>query len=640
MVLPSFWIRSFVLHPQYASSSRKRALFFSPLIVIAGLALDFILFFELFALYSFLTLFIHVNLSFGFFLFISGFLQGLIIFDGFLYKQTGIRLEWGYLKLAKNARSFWDSSKEGKFLLFFPILALIILIQSIGLAFIPEIRFSIRLVLTGLGGGILIIFATLFLPRIWRYHFLPLPLYYLCMLVQKKTYRNKHGEEPLLNKNVFVSENEISSMLSEDYPILKRTDQFSGKKVLQISADDRPNIVLIFLESFRAKNVGALGGRPLLTPNFDALAKQGFLFRNFYSNSVKTSRCVTSSLFGIPSDVDGSGVSNSVNQPLISIAEILGNQGYETAYLHNGALKFENQREFFSAHGYKHVMGKDEIHRFCPHFTETSWGVHDEFMMRYGLHWLDRIAPKDKPLFMTLFTISNHHPWMLPATPRKENLTKKNILDRYHKSFQYTDSALGMFIQGMKMLGLSKKTLFLILGDHGYPMGEHEKSYNQQKGLFEEQIHVPLLIYGENRIQNPRIIDRLSSQLDLLPTILDMLNLSAVNHGIGTSLLRECNDPKVFFHNPYMHRFFGLRQGDYKAIFVKNLNRIKLYNLKNDPDERIDISEQHPNLVKNFAKDLMAYDEGLQKLYSEKKIAPMRNQLQDLVLAIENDLLS
>jgi len=131
------------------------------------------------------------------------------------------------------------------------------------------------------------------------------------------------------------------------------------------------------------------------------------------------------------------------------------------------------------------------------------------------------------------------------------------------------------------------------------------------------------------------VIETPASQLDLIPTFMDLFNLETINHNMGSSLLRESDERMIFFHNPYMHQFFGARKGDYKCIYLKSLGEVKLYNLEKDPNERTNIASQHPELVQEFLKNLSDYEKGMQLCYEKSCIAPPK---APLIIASGDDI--
>lgn len=161
-------------------------------------------------------------------------------------------------------------------------------------------------------------------------------------------------------------------------------------------------------------------------------------------------------------------------------------------------------------------------------------------------------------------------------------------------------------------------------------MGEHHQNFNQQMNLYNEQIHVPFLIYAPGRIEAPQVITTPSSQLDLLPTFMDLFQIEGLNHSIGSSLVRKRENPTVYFHNPYMHNYLGARKGRYKCIYLKNIQEVLLFDLETDPEERKNIADDHPYIVAELLRDLIDYEKGMQRCYDRRCVAPHPYEIDDL----------
>ena len=244
--------------------------------------------------------------------------------------------------------------------------------------------------------------------------------------------------------------------------------------------------------------------------------------------------------------------------------------------------------------------------------------------MHYAADFLE--DRKESPQFLTLFTISNHHPWNLPAHHQPPAFPPEisRIYRKYLSTFHYTDACLGLFIELLKEKNLLNNTLLFIMGDHGYPMGEHE-NFVEQRYLYEENIRVPLLLYAKDRIIQPKIIKNPASQLDLVPTLMDLLGLHGFNHAIGSSLMRKDNR-RIFFHNPYVFKNFGCREGKYKFIYTRISQELELYDLEKDPDEKNNIAPENPRLAQEFLHSVKDYEKLFSSLYADKRIAPIETQ--------------
>lgn len=365
-----------------------------------------------------------------------------------------------------------------------------------------------------------------------------------------------------------------------------------GPKLFDLPTKDKPHILFISLESFRAKNVGCLGAKVPLSPHFDQLAENGILFTNFHATGNLTNRSIIATLFGIPPAHEPWHLGYYCNLPLIGIPHILSKQGYQTAVIQGGLASFDYGEEFFLKQGFQTVISKRDIEK-----PGTSWGVFDEHLMQEAASWLEK---QKQPTFLNLYTITNHHPWI---HPQKTN--------GYLNTFAYTDSALGILIEELRKKNLLSKCILFIYGDHGQELEDRTPHYEVNRHLTQDTLHVPLLIYAEGRIKTPQMIDTVASQIDLLPTLLDLMHLEEAHQSLGKSLLRPSSAP-IFFSHPFDAPIRGSREGDWKYLAQKG--KEELYHLGRDPEEKINrIHEGTP--LKEKTEQFFT---SLEHFYSEK----------------------
>ena len=622
--LPSFWIRFSTMH-------RKEPWRISLLIsYFTGICQD------LFVAFQQLFLFVLIKETFpglhpylmGVGILLSTLAQAHLISDHFLQRKTGVRLEVSFFSLFRDVRFFWDSAKEKKVWRFVPIalafFAFPIWVYWNTLPELAEVTFQKEWLALGVILACLGTVGHFFLPRKLAYvtdHIIfQSELWYVRKLFRFIKRKSDGADLNHLARACFESPSEKKHFPTSEYPLLKYTQGFTGEKTfnLTLKEGEKPHVIFLFLESFRARNVGALGANLGASPHFDRLAREGILFTNFYANSVRTSRTVLSSLYGLPSDIDGSEVAARAEIPFTGIPHLLKEKGYQTSYLHNGPLEFENQEDFFNLNGFETVKGQKTLRNLFPKAHSSSWGVPDECLMHYAANFLEK--RKETPQFLTLFTISNHHLWNLPEHYQPPAFPKEisRIYRKYLNTFHYSDACLGLLIELLKEKKLLDNTLFFILGDHGYPMGEHD-NFVQQRYLYEENIHVPLLIYGKGRIQEAKKLHAPASQLDLVPTVMDLLGLTGFNHAVGHSLLRESEERKIFFHNPYVFKNFGCRYGTYKFIHTRMTKELELYDLESDPEEKTNVASHHEALSRTLLQSVNDYKRFFLHFYGEKK---------------------
>jgi phosphoglycerol transferase MdoB-like AlkP superfamily enzyme len=410
-----------------------------------------------------------------------------------------------------------------------------------------------------------------------------------------------------------------------EYPLLKHTEGFEGEKLfeLDIPSGEQPHVVFLFLESFRAADIGVLGGRRTAagdsaSPNFDRLSQESVLFTNFYGNGVQTTRGVIAALFGIvPEFTPLAAQSVHPDLPLIGVADLFNRRGYTSAFISANSLEFENKAGFFPRHGYAEVLGDRDVARRFPEAQRTSWGMHDEYLMPYLVEWLAEKDRQGKPSFVASFTISHHHPWHVPAhyPAPKFDTGDNQEYGRFLQTFHYADHCLGQFFDLLKAKRLDRKTIVFVLADTATPQGEHHNNFMLVNYLYEENLRIPLLIVAPGHLKQPAVIDDVGSQVDLLPTVMDLFGMQGLNHSVGTTLVRRVPDRTAYFNNPFAMQYQGLRRGDHKYIFNLRANRSSLYRLDADPKEQNDVAAQFPAEVRAYDRQVTAVNRFLLKLF-------------------------
>lgn len=346
-------------------------------------------------------------------------------------------------------------------------------------------------------------------------------------------YRKEH-ERGKAHFHYSLSSEEIKNNIREY--IGDSTDKFISNKnyVLRDVDTGKPvkkmNVVMVLMESFMGANVGALHvpGQPDLTPNYDKLTKEGVFFRNAYSSGNRSNRGIVSTLTGFPSSY-GKSIIKKTNgiKPFISLPSILKERGYSTAFIYGGDIEFDNMKGFLKLNGVDTIIGKDDF----PESERTiTWGVNDENMFKRAEKYADEAK---EPFFMEMFTISNHAPFDID--PKYNYYSEKDgkYYERWN-AFRYADHALGEFINSVKDKPWAKNTMFIFVADHGQNLGGNaEIDYRKFMN--------PILIYTPGGQLKAESVDRLGSQMDLLPTVMGILGGKYTSAAWGKDLLNSDN---------------------------------------------------------------------------------------------------
>ena len=286
----------------------------------------------------------------------------------------------------------------------------------------------------------------------------------------------------------------------------------------------RPNIVLIVIESFSADFLTTFGNKDNLTPNYENLANQSIFFTNLYATGTRTVRGMEALTLSVPPTPGNSIVRRPNNEHLFSITTILKQKNYHSYFVYGGDGYFDNMNNFFGSQGFD-IVDRDrgnplseqiDTHRYNIPTNEVSfenaWGICDEDLYKQVIKYADKSSNSNTPFFQFVMTTSNHKPYTFPN--HKIDLPQG---DR-NAAVKYTDYALGKFIAEAQKKPWFKNTVFVVVADHcASSAGKWEINVDKH--------HIPAIIYNLPQ-QAPLKIDRLTSQIDLMPTLLGYLNWS------------------------------------------------------------------------------------------------------------------
>lgn len=294
------------------------------------------------------------------------------------------------------------------------------------------------------------------------------------------------------------------------------------KKIPSIFAVNKPNIIIIILESFTAKWVGCLGGIPNVTPNLDSIADHGLLFTNIYAAGDRSEKGQVAVLSGYPNQAINSIIKiPTKTRNLPSINQALEKIGYRSSYTYGGELEFANIKSYLI--NIKMDELKDK-YSFPVSERTTSWGVHDQYVFD---EFYKDIQTKKQPFFATLFTLSSHEPYDVPMKPHFKGNDQTTL---FKNSVYYTDSIIGSFMNRLKKDSLWNNTIVVFVADHGHPLPGHDPNDRPSK------FHIPLIFSGGGLTMKGKV-NAIGSQTDIATTILDQLHLTTKDFQWGKDLL-------------------------------------------------------------------------------------------------------
>jgi len=416
---------------------------------------------------------------------------------------------------------------------------------------------------------------------------------------------------PLRWSDAFFSTHSFAPALALN-PVLYTYDTFKNREVdFDVEATrDAYEWVAAYLVAYYKTGIS---GNPLApSPNFDAIAKRGILFRRFYSAHWGTARGVFSTLTGLP-DVELHRTSS--RNPLIVRQHTLVNafEGYEKFYFIGGSATWGNIRGLLS-HNIPDLHLYEEGSYDAPRID--VWGISDLHLFETANQVLREV--RDKPFLAFIQTAGYHEPYSIPddnrgfeaTSPAAEELHEHGFgsPDDFN-SFRFMDHSLGLFMEAAAREDYFEDTIFVFYGDHGLSRrAAHRPPAEELLGL--NAFHIPLVIYAPERLE-PRVIDEVSTQVDALPTVLSLTSLTAVNSTFGRDLLDERFEGSRYAFNIRHGRGRIAIIGD-EFCFLVNTDRTDA-ELKqifaDDPEE--DLNERYPELAAEMEEITFAFYETL-----------------------------
>jgi len=359
------------------------------------------------------------------------------------------------------------------------------------------------------------------------------------------------------------------------------------------------NVFVIALESFSKEYIGALNGKSKgYTPFLDSLISESLTFTNAFSNG-KTS------IEGIPAIV--SSIPTWMNEPFItspygsnqmnSLANLLKQQGYYSAFFHGGTDGTMGFDAFTNLAGYDDYFGRKEYNNEKDY--DGNWGIWDEEFLQYTANTINK---KQQPFFATVFTLTSHHPFRVPD--KYKNKFKEGPLP-IEKSISYTDFALRKFFESAKKMPWFNNTLFVLSADH---TGISDDAYyTNDIGNYS----IPIIYYMPNS-QLKGFDSTITQQIDIMPSVLDFMNYPSPYFAFGNSVfdkhkqhfaLTFRSDLFHLIENNYILQFDGDKATDLYHYTTDSLLKDNLYN--KEPEVSASMENKIKAIIQTYQQSLI-----------------------------------
>jgi len=287
------------------------------------------------------------------------------------------------------------------------------------------------------------------------------------------------------------------------------------------------NLVILMVESLTSKYVDALSNHNYnVTPNLDRLVREGVTFTNFFANGQRSVDGIQSIVTGVP-PLPGMPDLTSLSVNYSRLAALAAANGYQHIFITT------TRRESFwldaiaAAAGFSNYFGNEDIPILLdyPHDRERPLGWDYDALM----YLLQRLEDTPAPFFAFVNASADHTPFVKLQPPFNQYEHGSDTEGGYLNMLHYTDWAIGEFLQQFRKREDFDDTVFMITADHALAHFQSNDPY--------ARFRVPLIVYAPRHLK-PQISEKFSSQTDLLPTIVNLLDLAGAYSAIGSDLFQ------------------------------------------------------------------------------------------------------
>lgn len=368
------------------------------------------------------------------------------------------------------------------------------------------------------------------------------------------------------------------------------------------------NVIVMVLESVGAKYMSLYGSRYATTPSLAAESACALVFDNFYSHLGYTFCSFMAINFSIHPGLPWCYAPTPERPPPPSLASVLRARGRRTAYLQSGDLDWNGGETWIKGFGF------DEAHDYrefgCP--VLPSGGAEDRFLVDRLLRWID--AKRDQPFLAVCWTEQTHDPYTpspgvkpVDFLPRKPGDARSADLWRYLNALRETDRQLGRLFAALRERGLADDTLVVVTGDHGEAFREPHRQRGHGFTVYEEDVHVPLMLWNPRLFPAGRRVATIGSHMDLDPTVADLLGFEPSGEWQGRSLFDPARPPRAYFVSSVGDYQFGVRDGQWKYILNTTHGREMLFDLVSDPDEQRNVATSELDRCRRLRQRIAAW---------------------------------
>lgn len=402
------------------------------------------------------------------------------------------------------------------------------------------------------------------------------------------------GKLPLAEVRKFVA-SEGETFPRDEYPFFRETHP--AQQAI------RKNVVVIIMESWSAADLAYFGNTLKATPNFDEIVRDSVSFSDAYAlgnrsiTAIPTIASSVAGMFGKPYTT-----SSFANNKQRGMGTIFAEQGYATYFVTGYKAGAQGFSTYMRVAGFEKIITRENLGLGADK-SDGVWGIYDHYTFE-RLHEL--LEAETKPFVAVVPSLHPHHPYKLPVDYAEREYYKDIPRAPHFNALRYSDFALGKFFALARRSRYFCDTIFVITADHTYT----------QNGV-RDKYRIPLVFYAPGMLKAEKR-EYLASQLDILPSLVDIMHLKTSHASMGKSLWRKTGTPWALID---LDGSMGYLRAPY-GLLANRENAAGAYDMTHDPDFSKNLISEKREGIEQRVHEWFSYMNFVSESIAKNRIAP------------------
>ena len=388
-----------------------------------------------------------------------------------------------------------------------------------------------------------------------------------------------------------------------EYPKIADEDEVFPKIDFDYSQTKGKNVILVILESTAFEKTPLGGDEQSKFSFLEDLSKKSIGFVSYRTVFPATTRSVLSLFCSGYSGTDYASVTKTDTVfDCDSIFDAFKKGGYATSFFSPVLLDFDNFGNAEPVKRIDYIFEPSEVIEngsFKRKFG-TQTAIEEDIVQEDFFKHIKSVKAQEKPFFALYFPYWTHAPYEVPF----EDTSKLGSLERYYKSQEYINAKIKEFLDKLEKENLLENSIVVVTSDHGEAFGRKVGNFIHPNYLYDENIHVPFLIYAKGITDaEAQIITTPTTVLDVAPTLAALAGIEPEKSWIGNNMFEGKTSP-VFIYTRAMNLHSGILDGNRKFFFNHVTGKNYYFDLKTDPLENNNLAD---TLDKNRLENLIKF---------------------------------